>query len=91
MKIYNNITTMGRGRKGLIEPSQRKPKRSDAFWQRGMSIVFEFRQKREIEETTLPEQDVDFMKNMKQQQLVDFLLPKHDWHIKTSSANAYGN
>ena len=64
---------MGRGRKGLIEQSQRKPKRSDAFRQRGRPIVFEFRQKREIEETTVPEQAVEFMKNMNPQQLVDFL------------------
>ena len=79
---------MGRGRRGLIEQSQRKPKRSDAFRQRGTPTVFEFRQKREIEETTVPEHVFDLMKNMNPQQLVDFLLPKDDdWHVKTSSAS----
>ena len=64
---------MGRGRKGMIEQSQRKPKRADAFRTRGMPTVFEFRQKREINEMTVPEHVVDFMKNMNPQQLVDFL------------------
>ena len=83
---------MGRGRKGMIEQSQRKPKRADAFRPRGMPIVFPIRQKREMEETTVPEHVVDFMKNMNPQQLVDFLLPNEDdWHVKTSSGNASGN
>ena len=64
---------MGRGRRGLIEQSQRKPKRADAFIPRGTPIVFEFRQKREIEEMTVPEHVVDFMKKMNPQQPVDFL------------------
>ena len=80
---------MGRGRRGLIEQSQRKPKRSDAFSPRGMPIVIEYQQKREIEETTVPEHVVDFMKNMNPQQLVDFLLDD-DWYEKTSSENASG-
>ena len=83
---------MGRGRRGIIEQSQRKPKRSDAFRPRGTPIVFEFRQKREIEETTVPEHVVDVMKKMNPQQLVDFLLPNEDdWHVKTSSGNSSGN
>ena len=64
---------MDRGRRGLIEQSQRKPKRADSFIPRGMLIVFEFRHKREINEMTVPEHVVDFMKNMNPQQLVDFL------------------
>ena len=64
---------MGRGRRGLLEQSQMKPKRADSFTPRGTPIVIEFRQKREIEEITVPEHVVDFMKNMKPQQLVDFL------------------
>ena len=64
---------MGRGRKGMIEQSQRKRKRADAFRTRGIPIVIEFRQKREIEEMTVPEHVVDFMKKMNPQQLVDFL------------------
>ena len=40
----------------------------------------------------VPEQAFDFMKNMNQQQLVDFLLPNDDdWHVKTSSGNASGS
>ena len=82
---------MGRGRRGLIEQSQKKPKRSDSYTPRGNPIVIEFRQKREIEEMTVPENVNDFMKNMNPQQLVDFLLPKYDdWHVKTSSLNASG-
>ena len=64
---------MGRGRRRLLEQSQMKPKRSDSYTPRGKSIVIEFRQKREIEEITVPEHVVEFMKNMKPQQLVDFL------------------
>ena len=83
---------MGRGRKGLTEQSIRKPKRSDSYTPRGKPIVIEFWQKREIEEMTVPEHVVDFMKNMKPQQLVDFLLPNDDdWHVKTSSGNASGS
>ena len=82
---------MGRGRRGLIEQSQRKPKRTDAFIPRGTPI-FPIRQKREIEEMTVPEHVVDLMKNMNPQQLVDFLLPNDDdWHVKTSSVNASGS
>ena len=80
---------MGRGRRRLIEQSQKKPKRSDSYTPGGKPIVIEFRQKREIEEITVPEHAVDFMKNMNPQQLVDFLLPNDDdWHVETSSGNA---
>ena len=83
---------MGRGRKGMIEQSERKPKRTDAFKTRGTPIVFPFRPKGQKKEMTVPENVVDFMKNMNPQQLVDFLLPKDDdWHVKTSSGNASGN
>ena len=64
---------MGRGRRGLLEQSQMKPKRADSYTPRGKPIVIEFLQKREIEEITVPEHVVDFMKNMKPRQLVDFL------------------
>ena len=69
---------MGRGRRGLIEQSQRKPKGSDAYRQRGTEIIFEFGQKKEIEETKVPEHVLDFIKNMNQKQLVDFLLSNDD-------------
>ena len=83
---------MGRGRKGIIEQSERKRKRTDAFKPRGTPIVFPFRSEGQINEMTVPEHVVDFMKNMNPQQLVDFLLPKDDdWHVKTSSGNSSGN
>ena len=83
---------MGRGRKGLTEQSQRKPKQIDRARQRGTIIGFPVGQKRQINEMTVPENVVDFMKNMKPQQLVDFLLlDDDDWHVKTSSGNASGS
>ena len=33
---------------------------------------------------------LEFMKNMNQQELVDFLLSNGDWHVKTSGINASG-
>ena len=80
---------MGRGRKGLTEQSQRKPKRTDV--QRGTPIAFASVKNRETKKIPVPEHVVDFMKNMKPQQLVDFLCPNDDWYVKTSSVNASGN
>ena len=81
---------MGRGRKGLTEQSQRKPKR--AYVQRGTPIAFPIGQKRETKKIPVPEHVVDLMKNMNPQQLVDFLCPNDDdWYVKTSSVNASGN
>ena len=65
---------MGRGRKGITEQSQRKPKRTDSAYQRG-NIIFNFVKNRETKKIPVPENVVDFMKNMNPQQLVDFLLP----------------
>ena len=80
---------MGRGRKGLTEQSLRKPKH--LYAQRGTSTLA-FVKNREEKKMLIPEHVVDFIKNMKQQQLVDFLLPNEDdWHVKTSSGNASGN
>ena len=81
---------MGRGRRGIIEQSRRKPKRLEA--QRGTSTGFAIGQKRKINEIPVPEHVVNFMKNMNPQQLVDFLYPNDDdWYVKTSSVNASGN
>ena len=83
---------MGRGRSGLTEQSQKKPERTSDLKPRGTPIIFPIRQKRQINEMTVPENVVDFMKNMKPQQLVDFLLlDDDDWHVKTSSGNASGS
>ena len=81
---------MGRGRKGLTEQSQRKPKRTDV--QSGTPIAFASVKNRETKKISVPEHVVDFMKGMNPQQLVDFLLPNDDdWYVKTSSINASGN
>ena len=84
---------MGRGRKGLTEQSQRKPKRIDGARHRGTIIAFPIGQKRETKKIPVPEHVVDFMKDMNPQQLVDFLCPNDDddWYVKTSSVNASGN
>ena len=80
---------MGRGRKGLTEQSQRKPKH--LYAQRGMSTL-SFVKNREEKKMPIPEHVVDFMKSLNPQQLVDFLLPNEDdWYFKTSSGNASGN
>ena len=65
---------MGRGRKGITEQSQRKPKRTDSANQRG-KIIFAFVKNRETKKFSVPEHTVDLMKNMNPQQLVDLLLP----------------
>ena len=72
---------MGRGRKGITEQSQRKPKRTDSSYQRG-NIIFNFVKNRETKKIPVPENVVDFMKNMNPQQLVDFLFARQ---VKTSS------
>ena len=69
---------MGRGRKGLTEQSQRKPKRTDGTRHRGMPIAFPIGQKIETKKIPVPEHVVDFMKDMNPQQLVDFLCPNDD-------------
>ena len=69
---------MGRGRRGLTEQSQRKPKRTDGARQRGTQISFAFVKNREAKKMTVPAHVFDFMKNMNPQQLVDFLLPNED-------------
>ena len=66
---------MGRGRKGITEQSLRKPKRTDSVNQTGKTI-FSFVKNRETKKFPVPENVVDFMKNMNKKQLVDFLLSK---------------
>ena len=46
--------------------------------------------KREDEKISIKEDALEFMKNMNQQELVDFLLSNDDWHVKTSGTNASG-
>ena len=83
---------MGRGRKGLINQSERRTKPSRGHSERGMPMTYFFTPNREMKKVFVPEQAFDFMKNMNPQQLVDFLLPNDDdWHVKTSSGNASGS
>ena len=77
---------MGRGRKSLINQSERRAISSRGQSERGTPTVYFFKPNREIKKIFVPEQAFDFMKNMNPQQLVDFLLPNdEDWHVKTSS------
>ena len=86
MRLYFIV---GRGRKGLIEQSERKKKASGACRE---TFTYLSVPNREIKKIFVPEQAFDFMKNMNPQQLVDFLLPNDDdWHVKTSSGNASGS
>ena len=64
---------MGRGRKGLIEQSERKKNATGAYRETFTVIPAPNRQ---IKKIPVPEQAFEFMKNMNPQQLVDFLLPK---------------
>ena len=63
---------MGRGRKGLIEQSERKKKATGAYRETFTVIPVPNRQ---IKKIPVPEQAFEFMKNMNPQHLVDFLLP----------------
>ena len=84
---------MGRGRKGPLDQSRRRKKASGGLrGRRGESEgTFFPGPKREEEKILIKEDALEFMKNMNQQQLVDFLLSNDDWHVKTSGTNASGN
>ena len=78
---------MGRGRKGIINQGT---KRLAANIKHDIATFLGPRVKSDEIKIFVPVQALDFMKNMNQQQLVDFLLP-NDWHVKTSSGNASGS
>ena len=82
---------MGRGRKGLIEQSERKTKSSRGQSERGTQMTHFFVPNREVKKIFIPQEAFEFMKNMNPQNLVDFLLPNAVWHVKTSSGNASGS
>ena len=83
---------MGRGRKGLIEQGQLGKKASGGLRARRGDPTEHFIPpfKREEKKILIQEDALDFMKNMNQQELVDFLLSDGDWHVKTSGINASG-
>ena len=83
---------MGRGRKGLIEQGKSGKKASGGLrGKRGdLTGIFLSLSKREEKKILIKEDALEFMKNMNQQDLVDFLLSNGDWHVKTSGINASG-
>ena len=82
---------MGRGRKGVLKQSNKAKATGGLRGRRGDPPgIFLSGPKPEDNKVLINEDTLDFMKNMNQQELVDFLLSKGDWHVKTSCANASG-
>ena len=83
---------MGRGRKGLIEQGKQGKKASGGLRGRKGDPTGHFLTpfKREEKKILINEDSLELMKNMNQQELVDFLLSDGDWHVKTSGINASG-
>ena len=77
---------MGRGKKGVINHCMKKTNSKNNG---GIAKVYK-RLHKSDEKISLHEEALDFMKNMNQQELVDFLLSDGDWHVKTSGINASG-
>ena len=83
---------MGRGRKGLIDQSERKTKSLRGQSERGAPMTHFFvPPNREVKQIFLPEEAFEFMKKVNPRHLADFLLPNDDWHVKTSGSNASGS
>ena len=81
---------MGRGRKGVLKQSNKAKATGGLRGRRGDPPgIFLSGSKPEDNKVLINEDTLDFMKNMNQQELVDFLL-SNDWHVKTSCANASG-
>ena len=76
---------MGRGRKGALNQSMKKM-RPNA---NGGIAKVHGRLYKSDEKISLHEETLAFIKNMNQQELVDFLL-SNDWHVKTSGIDASG-
>ena len=83
---------MGRGRKGVLDQSEKgKSSQGASRARRGESMGhFIGVPKREEKKILINEDALDFIKNMNQQELVNILL-SDDWHVKTSGINASGN
>ena len=82
---------MDRGRKGLIEQNERKPKVIRSEGERAGAMMQYFYVPNKKKKKNLSQEAVEIMKNMNPQQLVDFLLPNDDWSLKTSNGNASGS
>ena len=76
------LKAMGRGRKRFLNQSVKKfnPRQNE-----NIAKIFRSPGKSD-EKIRLNEGTLAFMKNMSQQELVDFLL-SNDWHVKTSGIN----
>ena len=77
---------MGRGRKGIVNQNTKilAPRRKH-----NIAMFLGRHVKTDEIKVSLQEDALEFMKNMNQQELVDFLLSS-DWHVKTSGINASG-
>ena len=83
---------MGRGRKGLIEQSERKLKVVSSETERAeVSMSYFYVPNRDGKKLFLRQEAVEIMKNMNLQHFVNFLLPNGDWYVKTSSGNTSGS
>ena len=82
---------MGRGRKGVLVQSNTTKASGGLRGRRGDPTGYFLSEPIIGEEKILIKEDaLEFMKNMNQQELVDFLLSDDDWHVKTSGINASG-
>ena len=76
---------MGRGRKRPLDQSKKTKATGVLRPRRGEPMGhFLSVSNREEEKMLIKEDALEFMKNMNQQELVDFLLSNGDWHVKTS-------
>ena len=70
---------MGRGRKGLIEQSKKRPKDQKRISERkGANMDLFYESNNAKKNFYLPEEAVEIMKQMNLQQLVNILLPNDD-------------
>ena len=83
---------IGRGRKGPIEQSERKPKVIRSESERGTPLTYMYFHvpNRDVK-LFLLEEAVEFMNNLNPQRLVNFLPRNNDWYMKTSGGNASGS
>ena len=82
----------GKRKKRAGRPKRKEDKSNMGLrGRRGDPMAHVFAPKREEKKILIKEDALEFMKNMNQQQLVDFLLSNDDWHVKTSGTNASGN
>ena len=83
---------MGRGRKGPMDQSQKKPKVSWISRERAEVPMAYFNAPNDDKKILFLSKDaVKTFKKINPEQLVNFLLPNDDWHMKTLNGNASGS